>query len=162
MALMRVKIRNSIRWVIVSTILFIVLGTVVASLWRHQQISLHRTKFAEIERYVMDEMWGMESDDPRLIENPMAEFDYHLNKLVQLGAVQKVEYRFPSINYDEPKRGKLWEDIANEQIPPCLNFKPRKTPGTTELTLTVWCERDIERSWDSYASDIDPAAWKMP
>lgn len=154
--------QNHRRLILAGTLLAVLSGIAAFSMWRNRQVAFHRAKFAEIERYVMVEMWDIAPDSPNRIDNPMQVFDFHLGQLVRLGAVHKIAYQIPSIDFDDPKRGKLWEDIASEKIPACLNFKPRNATGTHELLLTVWCEPEAETIWDSYIAGIDENAWRAP
>jgi hypothetical protein len=97
-------------------------------------------------------------------------YEYHRERLVELGAVTKLEHTFRHVMNTPGQHGTFWDEILGKRCPPLIDAS---SPGPTlpwvddvqPLRLTVWCEHEHADAWRRHIAERDvphdpPAATK--
>ncbi len=114
--------------------------------------SYHRWRFAHSERAVVNKQ---PTRSLVLFKNDHVAKNYHLERLVDLGAIKKVEYEFVSIENATPEAQSILERLIDRTGPTYIQFQSPVGEPDTPLELTLWLDPADESAWRSFLQEVD-------
>lgn len=130
-------------------------ATALRSIAHRSKIERHRQRFAELNDYAKNELWAISTPEKDKIDAPFQKLFAELDRLVDLGAITRLEVACDHVLDDTPERNLVFTALVSEECPPCLYWRPNNDDGSRFFTLVVWCEHDHEAEWRAYMSQLD-------
>ena len=84
-------------------------------------------------------------------------YQYHRQRLVALGAVRELHYRFGHILSGTEASRQLSELLVSHQCPTHIDFKSPYTDKPEPMELTVWCFLRNADAWETFMAEHDRA-----
>jgi len=131
--------------------LIVVVGTALALLIivrEPLQITWHR--------YQMKQAWNEHCRSGNISD--YRRWRSHLEALVELGQVTKIEYRFHDLQQPTEESKRLFEDFHARNCPPYLNYYYAQLgTGPEPIVLTLWYEPAFHDQWITFLKQADKA-----
>ncbi len=115
-------------------------------------------------RHQMTRAWEETERAAQLQADPTPSYlqlEAHLEELVKLGDVSKVEYPFAHIRVPTEESKHIWKRIMAKDCPPLLNATGEHPKTPEPLVLKVWCEHEFRDEWDEFVNSIDVTDYRQ-
>jgi hypothetical protein len=78
------------------------------------------------------------------------QYEYHRDRLVGLGAIHRMDYRFGSLRNGTPERRMMFRKMLSRQCPAHIDFVSEVMKHPELVELTIWCRPDDVPEWHAF------------
>lgn len=89
-------------------------------------------------------------------------YEYHRQRLVELGAVNELHYRLRHLRRGTPASQQFARQLVRGNRPHCVDFESRYTNQPEPFELTVWCLPSDVDTWNNFIARCDAAKVSPP
>ncbi len=87
-------------------------------------------------------------------------YDYHRQKLVELGSVARLHYNFKHVLVPTSESRHLTRLLVSGHCPNCVDFESPYPDKPEPVRLTVWCHPADTVAWNNFIAEHDVADYR--
>lgn len=91
-------------------------------------------------------------------DEDFADYEYHRDRLVALGALRRIEFRFTRLRTGTTEYRTMTRLMLSRQCPAHLDFVSEVPSKPQLVKMTIWCQADDVSEWEAFLKLHDASA----
>lgn len=131
---------------------------------RPLSLAYHRWQFDIANEYMINGPSNVDSNGMLVtdITTVAPRHEYHMKKLVELGAIAKIEFPMTNITNDSPGRSLFLKKLLAGRCPRVLYWSSTEHSDSNPMVLDVWCELTDRENWTEFLQRENKHAGETP
>ncbi len=126
--------------------------------WQMQRASAQR--FSKERRSIIDGVVVYSLDDALARSDANKRYEYHRQRLVELGRVAERQYTFKHVQTPTPESSHFTHLLSSGPCPNSIDFESPYPDKPEPMQLTVWCHPADAKAWDDFVAEHDVSDYR--